>query len=189
MLERPAIDSGLGRRSLNESWSVVKCTYLLLSGGRTGPDGQATNSHHESLPATCWMRCLQRCATSSGTVGAGNPTAALGNTLQRLGILTIGKLFLTFNYNFLYFHSCLWPLALSGHLCFPSRPPKNTQSTPFPGRNLPGKSQRWSLLPFSAVRRMGPLQRARKHKVPSHRSLIIVIIPCCHVQNIISTQT
>jgi len=68
----------------------------------------------------------------------------------------------------------------------PSKTP-SLQSTPAPGRNPGGKqdggeSWRWSLLPSSTVRRMGLLQRAMKCKIPSHKSLITVIIPCCRVQ-------
>lgn len=52
-----------------------------------------------------------------------------------------------------------------------------------------GGGSRRCLLPSSAVRRLRPLQRAMKCTIPSHKSLIIVIIHCHRVQNIISTQT
>lgn len=140
MLERPAIDSGLGRRGLNESWCVVKCTYLLLSGGRTGPDGQATNSHHESLPAMCWMRCLQRRATSSGTVGPGTPQQPWATLFNAWASSPLESFFLHLTIiSCTSIHACGLSPSL-GTCVFPAAPPKTPRAPHFLGETFLGKA-------------------------------------------------
>lgn len=160
----------MGRRGLNKSWCVVKCTYLLLLDGRTGPDGQGPNSRQESLPATCWMRHLQRCAVSTGKRGStrrSGPHNVPGQPIPVLEHHFPETAFLTFKDNFLHFDCARCPLWALLRRAWPLHSPRcshhTLQSTPSPGRNPHGKedggkTQRGSLLPSSAVRRMGQRQ-------------------------------
>lgn len=159
----------MGRRDLNKNRCVVKCTYLLLLDGRTGPDGQGPNSRQESLPAACWMRHLQRRAVSSGKRGStrrSGPHNVPGQPIPGLEHRFPGTAFLTFTENFLCFDCARCPLRALLRRARTLRTPQSTttlQSTPSPGRDPHGKEhggkrQRGRLLPSSAVRRMGQRQ-------------------------------
>lgn len=152
----------------------------------------------------CWMRHLQRCAVSTGKRGSTMRSGLHNVPGQPFPVLEHhfpGTAFLTFKENFLRFdcaHCPLWALLRRAWpLCTPRCSQPCPKTPPASGAPCLLKESSWEggwrgktegvlspLQPSGGWAAPGVM----KHKIPLHSSLITVIIHCCYVQNIISTQ-